>query len=216
MEKICNYELASELHYAQNGYSIIMPDEIKRQVSEIQKENTNEALGVVMNEAQAFAKWLKEEDIFEEYLETNNEKTKTTGENMANEKTTEPNGIWKLSSETMSLADLMQEDTSPRNQFIRLGDGDNMFFTIPSDAKVEKKLLKGIYGEFTLYEIEIYVKRALLDGKKMREFKGIYGFKLKQINKLKQHDFKGEFKIARQGMGQDTSYIIEHETDYNY
>ena len=215
MDKICNYELASELHYARNGYRI-MPEVIEVQVSEIQKENTNKALGVVMNEAQAFAKWLKDEKIFEDYKKTiQNQKKKTTGGNMA-EKTTEPNGITELSSETMTLDDLMAEDTAPKNQFIKLGDGDNMFFTIPADAKVEKKVLMGKYGEFTIYEIEICVKRALLEGKKMKKFKGIYGFKLKHINKLKKHEFKGEFKIARQGVGQDTSYIIEHESDYNY
>ena len=215
MDKICNYELASELHYARNGYRI-MPEVIEVQVSEIQKENTNKALGVVMNEAQAFAKWLKDEKIFEDYKKTiQNQKKKTTGGNMA-EKTTEPNGITELSSETMTLDDLMAEDTAPKNQFIKLGDGDNMFFTIPADAKVEKKVLMGKYGEFTIYEIEICVNKALLEGKKMKKFKGIYGFKLKHINKLKKHGFKGEFKIARQGVGQDTSYIIEHESDYNY
>ena len=213
MDKICNYELASELHYARNGYNI-MPEVIKAQVIELMEQNTNKALGVVMNEAQAFAKWLKDEKIFEDYKKTI-QNQKTTGGNMA-EKTTEPNGITELSSETMTLDDLMAEDTAPKNQFIKLGDGDNMFFTIPADAKVEKKVLMGKYGEFTIYEIEICVNRALLEGKKMKKFKGIYGFKLKHINKLKKHGFKGEFRIARQGVGQDTSYIIEHEKDHNY
>ena len=63
---ICDYKLASELHHEEYGQEISV-DVIKDQVVAIQELNGNEALGIYLNEAQAFAKWLKDEKIFDKY-----------------------------------------------------------------------------------------------------------------------------------------------------
>ena len=81
---ICDYKLASELHHEEYGQEISV-DAIKDQVVAIQELNGNEALGIYLNEAQAFAKWLKDEKIFDKYKKIINDKIKSKGgKNMTN------------------------------------------------------------------------------------------------------------------------------------
>jgi hypothetical protein len=213
---ICDYKLASELHHEEYGQEISV-DAIKDQVVAIQELNGNEALGIYLNEAQAFAKWLKDEKIFDKYKKIINDKIKSKGgKNMTNT-SSENNSVKELSSESMTLDDLMNEETDSNNKYIKLYDGDNMYFTIDPSASVVKKELVGQYGKFITYDVELHVKKAILDGEIIKDsFVGTYGFKPMHIEIMKKHGFKGEFKLSRQGKGLQTKYILEHESVYNY